>query len=607
MENQECGNLPNDCCRCWELIFQKVREDDERDLDSISLVSKQFLSISNRVKQSLTLNVNADTLHLLPNILRRFRHIKSIVIDTNILKNIYDSIAIDGVLDQIARYGILLNLHALRFQCHIEALRDGFRALALSKNMKNNLKVLDCSWVISMQDKDLVLIADLFPQLEELSIQADRYFFDDETAVRITDDGIGVLAAKLKELKEIEIYCPLDACFITDKSLESLSENCVKLRKIDLCISRADQHNVTEVGIDSVMRHSTNLTSLSLDLLSLQPPTSPFAIGNGFANAKNLHSLSLGQALISNKRISLLAKTYPPLKKLELSSFPGDNSEILGALKMLLHACQLTLEELSLSFWSLTNTDISDLAPYLSNLTSINLDGLSGLTSVTFYTLTKSCPLLKILTMVNMKGQEDTFSPDFLHKNYRMRHLDISKNPWLNDTILKNMGHVCPNLQFLRVSYCLRLTNVGIGEVLRRCPAITQLNINHLKVSNDFFGRYSDNSSKLNLKTLEACDNKISDEGMAMIGNRCPNLQYLNIGFCKQVTDKGVMEVVKKCKRLRNICLYGCEKVSTNILPEMVFSRPSLRKIDLPSKFDLTEETKNTVSSFGCRLIFNEA
>ncbi|KAH7862659.1 hypothetical protein Vadar_007770 [Vaccinium darrowii] len=566
MENQECGYLPNEC---WELIFQKVREDDERDLDSISLASKRFLSISNRVKQSLTLNVNADTLHLLPNILRRFRHIKSIVIDTNILKNIYDSIAVNGVFDQIARSGILLNLHALRFRCHVEALRDGFRALALSKNRKNNLKVLDCSWVISMQDKDLVLIADLFPQLEELRIQADRNFCDD---ANITDAGIGVLAVKLKELKEIEIYCPLDACFITNKSL------------------------------------STNLTSLSLDLLSLKPSASPSAIGNGFANAKNLHSLSLGQALISNKRISLLAKAYPPLKMLELSSFPGNNSEIHGALKMLLHACQLTLEELSLSFWSLTDTDISDLAPYLSNLTSINLDGLSELTSVTFYTLTKSCPLLEILTMANMKEQEtDTFSPDFLHKNYRMRHLDISKNPRLNDKMLENIGHVCPNLQFLRVSFCSRLTNLGIGEVLRRCPAITQLNINHLEVSNDFFGSYSDNSSKLNLKTLEACHNKISDEGMAMIGNRCPNLQYLNIGFCKQVTDKGVMEVVKKCKRLRNICLYGCEKVSTNILPEMVFSRPSLRKIDLPSKFDLTEETKNTVSSFGCRLIFNEA
>ncbi|KAH7864519.1 hypothetical protein Vadar_030494 [Vaccinium darrowii] len=349
MKKQECGYFPDEC---WELIFQKLGEDHERDLDSISLVSKQFLSISNRVKHSLTLDMNAETLHLLlnilTNILRRFRHIKSIVISTNIHKSIHDPIAVDGVLDQIARSGVLLNLQTLRFRCHIEVLRDGFRALALSMVMKNNLKVLDCSGVISMQDKDLILIADLFPQLEELRIHAARRSHDDKVVVRITDDGVDALALKLKELKEIVFSCDSNACFITDKSLISLSTNCVKLRKIHLDIRSTNEHNVSEDRMGFVMQHSTNMTSLSLDLLSLQPSASPFAIGNGFTNAKNLHSLTLGQALISDKHISLLAKAYPPLKKLELDGgFIEDKyPEIHGALKLLLHACQLTLEKI---------------------------------------------------------------------------------------------------------------------------------------------------------------------------------------------------------------------------------------------------------------------
>ncbi|KAF7152693.1 hypothetical protein RHSIM_Rhsim01G0031000 [Rhododendron simsii] len=561
MKKQRHGyNCPDDC---WELIFQKLREDDERDMYSISLVSKQFLSISNRVK--LSLNVHDETLPLLPNLLRRFRLIKSIVIET------YNHQDIDGVVHQISQSGFL-NLQAIKFWCISVPPRDGFKALALNKNIKNNLKVLDCSRLISMQDKDLVLIADSFPQLEELRISVrDDMYDDDEVAARITDDGVNALASKLKELKKIVFQG--NACFITDQSLISLSSNCVKLREISLLINGSAQHNLTEDGIDFVVRHSRNLTSLSLELPSLQPSAFSFTMENPFTHAKNLHSLTMTQKLFSDKRICLVAKARPPLKKLNvLMGFMGQYPKIYGALKMLLQACQSTLEELTLGGWYLRDAAITDLAPYLFNLTSIHLHD-HALTSVTFYTLTKYCPLLEKLIMAHSRGQVmDTFSRGYSHKNYRMRHLDISGNMLLNDTALENFGQVCPNLRFLCVRKCLRLTNVGIGEILRRCPKITQLNINGLQVS-DVFGRYFDDHSVLNLKTLEARMTEIDDKGMAMIGNRCRNLQYLDIGYCNEVTNKGVMEVVTNCARLRDIDLIGCQKVSTYISPEMAFSR----------------------------------
>ncbi|XP_058215131.1 uncharacterized protein LOC131326378 [Rhododendron vialii] len=665
------GYFPDDC---WELIFQKLREDDERDLDSISLVSKRFLSISNRMK--LSLNVNDETIPLLPNLLRRFRHIETIVIKTHahkeidglvyypiarsfmdglvdypIARSIIDGLVddelvddqiawsdidglvddqiaqsdidglvddqiarsnidglvddqiaqsdidglvddqiarsdidglvddqiaqlnidglvddelvddqiawsdidglvddelvdgqiaqsdidglvdnqiaqsdIDGLVDdQIARSG-LLNLRAIKFWCSTVPPRDGFRALALHRNIKNNLKVLDCSGLISMQDSDLVLIADCFPRLEELKISEDSDMVNGEVAARITDDGVEALASKLKELKKIVVKG--EACFITDKSLISLSTNCAKLRRLSLGI--------------------------------------------------NLHSLT-SQKLISDKRIIyLVAKARPPLKKVKLVGLGGQYPKTHGAVKLFFQTCQSTLKELTLRGWPLTH--ISDFARYLSNLTSIDLDGCFGLTGDTFYILMKSCPLVEILTMAHTIRQEmDTFSQDYLHKNYSMRHLNISKNMWLTDTTLENFGQVCPNLQFLSINGCPRLTNLGIGEVLKRCPAITQLNIDGLTQVSDFLRRNSDNSV-VNLKTLNARGTHINDEGLAMIGNRCRNLQYLDIGLCKEVTDKGVMEVVTNCQRLRDINLIGCEKLSTYsyILPHGVFNAPPL-------------------------------
>ncbi|KAF7153645.1 hypothetical protein RHSIM_Rhsim01G0030700 [Rhododendron simsii] len=545
MKKQRHGYFPDDC---WELIFQKLREDDERDLHSVSLVSKRSLSISNWVKHSLKLN--DKTIPLLPNLLQRFRHIESIVIDDTDSHN-----DIDGVVHQISQSGVL-NLQAITFSSSTEPPRDGFKALALNKNMKNKLKVLDCSGLISIQDNDLVLIADCFPRLEELRISASDYMCDDEVAAHITDDGVEALASKLKELKRIDFEG--NTCFITDQSLISLSTNCVKLREINLRIYGGGL--VTEDGVDFVVPHSPNLTSLLLQLRSLQPSTFSFTIGNPFTHAKNLHSLTMFQELVTDKRICLVAKARPPLKKFELMGFMGRYPEIHGALKLLLQACQSTLKELTLGAWSLEleDTGIADLAPYLSNLTSIDLHEHFHLTCVTFCTLTKYCPSLQKLMMGLMgkyaRGQEiDTLSQDYTHKNYRMRHLDICETMWLNDSTLINFGRV-----------------------------------------SDVFGRYSDDHSVLlNLKTLKACGTEIDDNGMAMSGTRCRNLRYLDIGNCKKVTDKGVMEVVRNCQRLRDIILDDCEKVSSCTLPLMLLSRPSLRNIDPPCIDDLNKQLIN--------------
>ncbi|KAF7154812.1 hypothetical protein RHSIM_Rhsim01G0030400 [Rhododendron simsii] len=571
MKKQGHGHFPDDC---WELIFQKLREDDERDLDSISLVSKRFLSISNRVK--LILKVKGDTLPVLQNLLQRFPHIKSIVINTYAQKDT------DGLLDKIAEFGVL-NLEAIKFDGWTEPPRDGFTALAFNNNVKKTLKVLDCSGLIYIQDNDLVSIGDCFPRLEELRISAHNSTAYVKAAAGIsciTDDGVDALASKLKELKQIAFTG--DACFITDKSLISLSTKCIKLRKINLDLWGISQHHVTGDGIGFVMRHSHNLTCLSLQLWSSdssQHSAFFFPMENAFTDAKNLYSLTMSRDLISDKHICLLAKARPPLKKLKLIVIKDQYySEIHGGLKMLLQACQLTLEKLTLRGWPLTETSMDDLAEYLSNLTYINLNFSIGLTSITIYTLTKSCPLLETLKMAHTRGQEvDNFSPNYLQEHYRMRHLDISGNNWLTDMTLQNIGQVCPNLQFLDVSHCLHLPYFGIGEVLRRCSAITQLHIDCLEVS-DVFGCRSDYSVE-NLKTLKAHVTRLNDERMAMIGNKCRNLQYLHIGFYEEVTDKGVMEVVRNCERLREITLIGCKEVSEQLINRALSFGCRLRKL----------------------------
>ncbi|XP_057508482.1 uncharacterized protein LOC130791360 [Actinidia eriantha] len=420
-----------------------------------------------------------------------------------------------------------ISLEALTISCPSSPPRVGFRALGL---IMKNLKVFASN-----------------------GYNDDESGVNEEVLTNVTDDGVEFLASKLKELKKIDLrgkFC------ISDGSLVLLSLNCVKLREIHLCIY--DNH-LTEKGIYFVMRHCHNLTSLSLRLFPSNPDNNhAFTVGSSetYSNSftidnsimKNLHTLSLVDG-ISVKFLYSVAKAHPPLKKLKIKS---------RRLVILLQVCQSTLQELTV------------LNPYLTDR------------SMTLYAI---CPNMSlILLMYASSGEVDNFSLNFSHENYRMRHLDVRSNTRLNDEVLKNFARVCPNLQFLDVSNCWGVTDEGIGEILKSCPVLTHLKIFWLGVSN-VFERYLEHSI-VNLKSLEACGTKINDEAMANIGNRCPCLQYLDISYCKGVTNNGVMEVVRNCKRIREINLNRCENVSANILPQMMFSRLSLKKITPPCGFD---------------------
>ncbi|KAF7153722.1 hypothetical protein RHSIM_Rhsim01G0031400 [Rhododendron simsii] len=119
-----------------------------------------------------------------------------------------------------------------------------------------------------------------------------------------------------------------------------------------------------------------------------------------------------------------------------------------------------------------------------------------------------------------------------------------------------------------------------------------------------FVGKYSERSGT-KLKTLKAWGTKLNDESMVVIGNRCPDLQFLNIGHCEDVTRDGVKEVVRKCKELRVLNVRGCPNVGIGILDWMVISRPpiALKEVFSPCGFPPpSEDMRNLFLCFGCRL-----
>ncbi|XP_058734401.1 uncharacterized protein LOC131606140 [Vicia villosa] len=149
MTEEACSYLPDDL---WECVFKSLNG-DHLTFKSLSVVSKQFLYITNRLRSSLT--ITDQTIPFLPRIFQRFPNLRSL--DLTRLSRVCD---LDALLIQISTF----NCDLRDLSCNSIAA-NGLRAL--SKTMKN-LTSFSCSRMYNINKKDLFFIAECFPLLEEL-------------------------------------------------------------------------------------------------------------------------------------------------------------------------------------------------------------------------------------------------------------------------------------------------------------------------------------------------------------------------------------------------------------------------------------------------------
>ncbi|KDP42012.1 hypothetical protein JCGZ_27030 [Jatropha curcas] len=267
-------DLPQEC---WELIFNSL--DHHRYFESLSLVSIRFLSITDQLPRTFT--ISSQVIPFLPCLLSRFRNLKEIEIRE------FEG-DLNSLLYQISKSG--LDLETLSFSKQNLFPLMGVRELGLRMR---NLRKLNCSKVVSLQDSDLFVIGNSFPLLEDLDISFPQYYsrFNPNGSLAlasfsgvVTDEGIFDLAMKLNRLCKINLS---GNHFITDKSLQSLSSNCALLREVVI----HDCDFLTQNGISFIMRNCDNLCSISLDSLGIPYIDSFFQ--ESFSYAKTLCELHL--------------------------------------------------------------------------------------------------------------------------------------------------------------------------------------------------------------------------------------------------------------------------------------------------------------------------
>ncbi|CAN4086437.1 unnamed protein product [Withania somnifera] len=563
---------------CWELIFHRLHHPS--DLESFSLVCKQFLALTNRLRLNLSVIDSTLLIHgTISKLIHRFFNLNSIDFSNC-------SADLDPVLVDLANsVSYPSNLEQLDISNQKKLPIKGLKELG--RKLKG-LRVLTCRNVKLLRDYDLYVIADLFPFLEELDISypSTEYFLDSEASkLAVTDSGVEVLSVKLSSLRKIDVS---GNHFITDRSLVALSMNCSNLQGIEM----DDCPFVTLKGIIAVLCTCAALSWISVSEMHIAQSTNGF--GCLATSSRSLEKLEVSNSSISDEFLVMVANASLPLNTVSLC---WCTDFTVSGISKLLCAYQ-SLKLLSLvQVEFLTDDCMNALSQYLRCLVTIDLSGCVRLTGLTFFTLARDCPSLEEVTMENAGfGTKNCFHNGV--KNPRIRAVSLASNWYLDDDSLMNVALMCPNVEFLDVSSCASLTVSGFISALEVCDKIRSLQLNNCPGI-----RHIGKGAKLpNLEVISAAGSALNDEGLAMIGSRCSRLLKINLENCKGVTAEGLHAMVKNCRSLREINLKKCPQVSINSLNSLVFSSSSLRRVIPPCCSAFTDSLKGFYLHHGCRV-----
>jgi F-box/leucine-rich repeat protein 2/20 len=489
-------------------------------LNPLSLVSKQFLSVTDRLRFTLTIYDSSY-----------FRRISKRFTNLNYLNLASYTVDSNEVLRKFSRFQ-WKQLRSLSLSDQPNIPTNGLRAFS---QKITTLTSLDCSQIHSLNRSDLFLIAECFPLLEELDLS---YYHPLNCSSYV--DGVEALSLALIKLRKVN----LSGFPIKNQSLYYLFNNCKDLEEVIIF----DCDEITSTGLASAIRQRPTLRSLLFSNKKVREGFSTSQFIDSLVSLKGLTCLALDYLNISDELLYSIAREGLPLTSLDLT-FCTNYS--YNGIFCLLSKCR-GIQHLNLEHADFLNDQLLvQLSLFLGDLLSINLGYCDKITESALCALLRNCPSLSEIKMEligsdsdDMVGNSDSLGMFGVYP--QLKSLYLGHNSWLSDEIITMFASIFPNLQLLDLSWCDNISE-GICEVLRKCCKIRHLNLAdcpNVKL-------HELNFVVPKLEVLNLSDTKVDDETLNLISKNCSGLMQLQLDHCSCVTKKGVECVLKNCRQLR--------------------------------------------------------
>ncbi|XVF28473.1 hypothetical protein REPUB_Repub15cG0032400 [Reevesia pubescens] len=129
----------------------------------------------------------------------------------------------------------------------------------------------------------------------------------------------------------------------------------------------------------------------------------------------------------------------------------------------------------------------------------------------------------------------------------------------LTDAGLTAVADGFSRLEKLSLIWCSNVTNLGIMSLAQKCAFLKSLD-------------------------LQGC--YVGDQGLAVVGQCCKQLEDLNLRFCESLTDAGFFDLATGCgKSLKSLGVAACARITDKSLEAVGSQCKSLETLSLDSKF----------------------
>jgi len=225
----------------------------------------------------------------------------------------------------------------------------------------------------------------------------------------------------------------------------------------------------------------------------------------------------------------------------------------------------LTSINLSPSFAGLSNSSFEKIGE-MTQLTHLAVGGgkleprgISALTSLTE---------LKTLKVPKIACESNSFIPalvDLFSKLKKLEQVEMFKiRCLLSDEVVKSLVDNNPNLHhldlttygFLDYHNIVGFSSRSLDLIADQCPQLTYIGVGHLwNVSDISITKLVENCPKL--KHADFRDTRFNDTALAMMSKNCPDLEYLNIVDCINVTEEALERFANPAAttNLKKLCI----------------------------------------------------
>ncbi|XP_005863050.2 PREDICTED: F-box/LRR-repeat protein 13 [Myotis brandtii] len=366
-----------------------------------------------------------------------------------------------------------------------------------------------------------------------------------------------------KNLQELNVS---DCSTLTDESMKHISECCPGILYLNLSYTA-----ITNRTMRLLPRHFHNLQNLSL------------AYCRKFTD-KGLRYLNLGHGC----------------HKLIYLDLSGCTQISVQGFKNIANSCTGIMHLIINDMPTLTDNCLKALVEHCLRITSVVFIGSPHISDLAFKVLSK-CNLRKIRFEGNKRITDSCFK--HIDKHYpNISHIYMANCKGITDSSLKSLSPL-KQLSVLNLANCIRIGDTGLKQFL-------------------------DGPSSTKLRELNLCNcTQVGDASILRLAERCPNLNYLSLRNCEQLTDSGVeyiiniyslisldlsgtnisnkgLSTLSRHKKLKELSLSECYEFTNYGI--QVFCRVSqiLEQLDVSYCTQLSDEFITTLSIYCLNLTF---